>query len=298
MARPIILDQRHRELNDATPLDVRLLDMLGDTTMPSATPTGKLRSFAFSIAGLLLPAKIGADGLINVLAPNALNRASLVATPASGTSLSQVGATLTLSGSVSHPAIGNTSYFSSHLKTRFATSTTAGNVSGWRNNSVGECMIKYGFLHHTRLGLTNIVSGMRFFAGLSNSIGVPSNIDPLADTTIVKVGIGCNLNTGNLFIIHGPSGSTPTTIDLGSDFPVNATDAYDLFLYSPPNGSIEYMVAKISQVDGSWTHITTGTLSTNLPSATTTLLRYGLVTNNATAAVASVDVLQIGIWRL
>ena len=67
--------------------------------------------------------------------------------------------------------------------------------------------------------------------------------------------------------------------------PVNATDLYELVLYSPPNGSsIGYRMKNIT-TDAS----VSGSVSTNIPASTTFLAPQFWITNNATAAASVID---------
>ncbi|MGL4640147.1 MAG: hypothetical protein ACRCVX_10555, partial [Shewanella sp.] len=267
------------------------------TTIPGASPDNTIETYAHIIAGIAHEVIVNETGLPIITDPLAINRQSITAEPGSGSTMSQRGATLTLLGAT-HPQPADTSYFNSLLKTRFGTTATAGSVVGWRNNAVAEIFRSRGFRTRAILGTTNLVAGQRAFWGLSNSTAVPLNIDPIADTTIIKIGFGYNANTGNIKLIHNAATAAPTTFDLGPDFPVNSTDAHLYFMSALPNGNINWDVRKMSALDGSFTAQQTGVISTNLPPANTGLFRYGMVSNNTTAAIASLDVLQLNSHRM
>jgi hypothetical protein len=133
---------------------------------------------------------------------------------------------------------------------------------------------------------------MRAFVGLADSVAAPTNVDPTTTTTPGKVGLAINANSGNWNFVHNVTGTAPTITALGASFPVNATDLYELVLYSKPNDTvINYRVTDISTN----ATVTGATLTTNIPAATTFLAPLMWITNNATAANTAID---LGGWYL
>lgn len=196
---------------------------------------------------------------------------------------------LTVANNSAGAAPASTSLSTSLRNTVVATTATGGTlgtqVSGplrmWRGNGTGLG----GFSYVERFSLLALQSGMRAFVGLADSLTALTNVDVLnaATTTPGKVGMGINANTGNWSLVNNTSGSAPTVLALGANFPVDTTSVFELGLYCPPNGSsIGYLIRNL----GGGTE-TSGTLTTNIPTSTTFLAPSKMITNNATAAVAS-----------
>jgi hypothetical protein len=121
--------------------------------------------------------------------------------------------------------------------------------------------------------------------GMSDSVANPTNVDPTTTTAPGKIGLAINVNTGNWKLVNNTTGSAPTVLDLGASFTVNTTDLLELILFSAPNGtSIGYRVTNVST-----NAVISGSLTTNLPTNTTFLAPAFWITNNATAASATID---------
>lgn len=148
-----------------------------------------------------------------------------------------------------------------------------------------------GFRFLTRFALQTLVAGNRGFFGLVDVTAAPTNIDPLASTTPGKIGLAFNANTGNLTLVHNLTGTAPTQIALGANFPINTTDLYELVLFAPPfstvAGNISYRVRRYTTTSADPAFEATGTITTNIPAATTLLHPVTWMTNNATAAAVS-----------
>jgi hypothetical protein len=89
----------------------------------------------------------------------------------------------------------------------------------------------------------------------------------------------------NIQFMHNDGSGTATKIDLGASFPVptaDRTEVYDIALFCAPNGSsVEWQVTDI--VD----NVTaSGTVSTDLPSATTFLSQLGAFSVGGTSSEA------------
>lgn len=259
-------------------------------------PSGELRFGSRVVADFHFQTIIGPLGKERILMPNSLNSMGMITTSGGGgTAIPQLGGQLTFSGTVTHQSFGST-YYTSRSRARVATSATAGNAAGWRNNSIGELRRQEGGVLYCKFSITLLVTGQRGFIGLSNSIAAQSNINPLTDTTISKIGMAHDTNTGNWSFINNVAGSAPTIFPMGADFPINTTDAFDLFIHLKPNGDVVWEAFRLSSTDGSWVASATGTITSNIPTAATALSRYSLVTNNAQAAVAAIDFEILGLW--
>jgi len=274
---------------------------LAAQTDPAAPASSNLRIYAKDIAGRIMPKWVGPSGVDTpIQASLGFNRVSMIM-PAGGTSgttfIGGFGSTFTNSAtSYANPTPTTASLLSSTRRATFTGTTTAGTVVShrqstlqvWRGNAAGLG----GFFFTIRFGTSGLQSGNRAFVGLSSSTAAPSNIDPLTyGTSIGRIGVAINANTGNWYFVTNNAGTAPTTTDLGSTVPVSATNLYELVLFSPPNGSyIGYRFKNLTTGND-----VSGSASSNLPSNTTFLAPQFWMTNNTTALATVFD---FGGWYL
>ena len=266
------------------------LELLAVTSPLSAPASGKMYFYAEDIAGQVVPSRLSPSGIDTPLQDDFSFNGLAQVTPASGTTLAAAvtafGTTFTNVGSVANPTPTTTNLASSVRRTTFSTGSASSSIAGhrqnvlmfWRGNAAGLG----GFRVVIRFSIDTLVSGNRAFIGISDSISSPTNVDPLTSTTPGKVGIAFNSNTGNLFLVNNVSGTAPTTLDLGANFPNVAGRFLELILYCPPNGSaINY---KLNDYSNSLT--TSGSLTTNIPANTSFLNPNFWITNNTTSSAA------------
>lgn len=176
-----------------------------------------------------------------------------------------------------------------------ATAATANSVAGVHTNSSmiapvfrGAVAGEGGFRVVIRFALNVLVAGNRGFFGLVDVVAAPTNVDPTTSTTPGRIGLAFNANTGNLRISHNVTGTAPTLIDLGANFPINTTDLYELVLFARPftttASAIGYRVRRFTTASDTPAQEVTGSINTNIPAATTLLHATTWMTNNATAA--------------
>lgn len=268
---------------------------------PAAPAAGSIRIYAKDIAGRVMPKWIGPSGVDTpIQASLGFNRVSMMM-PAGGTTgttfIGGFGSTFTnVATTYANPTPTSTNLLTSTRRATYTGTTTAGTMTShrqstlqvWRGNATGLG----GFFFTMRFGTSGLQSGNRAFVGLSNSTAAPTNIDPLTNGTgISRVGVAINANTGNWYFVTNNSGTAPTATDLGTAVPVNATDLYELALFSPPNGSyIGYRLKNLSTGNSA-----SGSATTNLPANTTFLAPQFWMTNNA---VALTTVFDFGGWYL
>jgi hypothetical protein len=208
--------------------------------------------------------------------------------PSSGASIVTFGNTpFSTTGTLSTPAIATTNLFTSMRRTTFATTAVAGTLAGARN-AQAECWLGNatglgGFKFTCRFSLNTLQAGMRGFIGLSGGTAAPTNVDPAVSTTFSSVGVAFNNNIGNLSIIHNNVGAAPTIIPTSTPFPIAANTMYEIIFEAQPNANnITYILRNLTTPAS-----TTGVISTNLPSGLLAINSW--ITNNATAAIASID---------
>lgn len=270
--------------------------MKGITNEPAPPAAGNLTLYTKSIAGRMLPKWVAPSGVDTSFQSNlGFNRIATVA-PAGGatltTAVTAYATAFTNLGTVANPTPVGTNALTSTRRTTFSSGAVAGTVAAhrqqtlmvWRGNNVANA--PGGFFFTIRFGTSVLAAGNRAFIGLADSIAAPTNVNPTTSTAPGKVGMAINANTGNWNIVWNVTGTAPTVTALGASFPVNATDLYELVLYSKPNDTvINYRVTDIS----TGAQVTGATATTNIPAATTFLAPLFWITNNATAAAAIID---------
>jgi hypothetical protein len=112
------------------------------------------------------------------------------------------------------------------------------------------------------------VSSHRFFIGLRDTFSSPTDANPSTYTDII--GLGYDAADTQVQIMHNDGSGTATKVALGASFPkpsVASTNVFDLTLECEPGASsVSYSVIDVSS--GS---VAAGTISTNLPAASTLL---------------------------
>lgn len=166
----------------------------------------------------------------------------------------------------------------------------------FRGNVAGEG----GFRVCLRFSLQTLQSGNRGFFGLADVVTAPTNVDFTTNTTPGKIGLAFNANTGNWRLINNITGTAPTTLDLGANFPLDTASLMELCLFCRPHngtsaGNIGYRIRRYTTSSADPAFETSGTLSTNIPAATTLLHVWNTMTNNATAAAVAWTFHQLGI---
>ena len=271
------------------------VNMLALSAEPSAPPASTGTLYSRSIANRIMPKFLGTGGDYDYpLQPhigfNGVAKWVPGATTNTATFLAVTGVMpYTASATITTPAPASTSLKNQTWRQTLTSAATAGalvyvranDLRFWRGSATGLG----GFFYHQRFALTTLATGMRMFVGMQDSVANATNVDPTTSTTIGKVGLAINASTGNWNLVNNVAASAPTVTGLGASFPVNTTDVMELVLFCPPNGStIGYRVTN-------WTTgaQTSGSLTTNIPAATTFLAPYIWATNNATAAAVAFD---------
>lgn len=130
----------------------------------------------------------------------------------------------------------------------------------------------------------------RAFAGVRNSSGNPSDIDP--STLVNCIGMGYDDDDTNIQIMHNDASGTCTKIDLGSGFPVPTADRTKVFTFylSIESGSGTYYWKVVDEADNK---TATGTITTDIPTSTTLLRPYGHVSVGGTSSEIGMGIFNI-----
>lgn len=276
--------------------DFEIIDLPAVATEPGLPQAGNGLLYAKAYAGRILPKFMGPSGVDFPLQPNlGFNNIAIWrggATTTATTFASVTGSMPYNSASPTAPTIptlATTSLRNQTYRSTISTGGTAGAIAYirasalriWRGNAAG--LGGYFVVH--RFSLSALQTGMRVFAGIQDTAANPTNIDPTTATTPGRIGLAINANTGNWNLVHNVTGTAPTIIALGASFPVNNTDIMELILFAKPNDTgVGYRVTNWST-----NQQTSGTITTNQPANTTFLIPSMWITNNATAAAATLD---------
>ncbi|MBI5813395.1 MAG: hypothetical protein HZB27_12830 [Meiothermus silvanus] len=211
--------------------------------------------------------------------------------PGSGTGPVSLGlAHTSQGGTISHPAIiGGSTYKTGVRKWRGATGTTAGTQSGSR--VAYQSLIKnLGFLAQFRWCYDALpsVNGASF-VGLLNTTTAPGNANP--DTFLNMLGFGHRPADTTLQFLANDGTGAATPVNLGVNFPINTTAAYNALIYAHPSG-LGYSYA-IWRLDDATITPAVGDSSADVPAGSTALAHHAWICNRAVA-----EDHQLGIFKL
>ena len=132
----------------------------------------------------------------------------------------------------------------------------------------------------------------RAFCGMQASTGAPTDVEP--STIANHIGMGWDAADTNIQFMRR-DGATTTKIDLGASFPVPTADntkAYELVMYSPPGTtqSVSYQITDL--ISGA---VTTGTVTTLLPTATTFLAPSVWMSVGGTSSVIGIVMMSLSL---
>lgn len=194
----------------------------------------------------------------------------------STTTDSSGGITLTVDASVAAKTIASTTYLTKQIRIGYYhTVVSTGHMLDLRFNG-SLFYIGSGFRYVLEFGIPDTVyaSGCRQFHGMQASTLAPTYSDTVqVDTLTDIVGIGSESTDTNLQVFYNDASGVASKIDLGASFPANRTAGaelttmYSVTLYNEI-GSSNVLYRIVNDETGA---IAEGTISTNLPSATTAL---------------------------
>lgn len=268
------------------------IDLVAVTTVPATPAAGTLRVYPRTRAGRTLLDVIGPSGVDTTLQPALFGNRVMTWQPGSGTGIGSFGLTPTTGATLSHPAPSVGTLAESLYRTRFATSTTAGNAAGvrdavntiWRGNAAGRGGF---FLHHRFCSGSISLAGGQKVSGLSSSTGALGG-EPSALTDVLAM-VKDSADTNWFFARRAGSG-TVQKVNLG--VAVANNQAFDLILFSRPNGSELFVRILQHNYDGTSTVLLDTSYTTDIPAAATLLSRTHQVRNGVTAAADNFDLVR------
>lgn len=175
----------------------------------------------------------------------------------------------------------------------YDSSGTSGNAAGVRQSSRGlyrgSAAGTGGFTVHIVFGFNTTPTAPRVFVGLYGAASEFAVIDGDPNGRTNLVGIGCDVGDTNLYVYTNDGSGAPAEVNLGANFPITSGAMYELFLHCEPNGSaIEYYVRRLDSAQ-----VAQGTLSSDLPAATTVMAPQCAMHNGATAEVVGIDIVSM-----
>jgi hypothetical protein len=187
------------------------------------------------------------------------------------------------------PTQTNTSVLTRQFRSTLSTGATAGALAYIRSNQAiilrGNATGAGGFEVNIKFALSGLQAGQRVFAGLVDVVANPTNIDPTTTTAPGGIGMAINTNTGNWNLVNNVTGTARSITALGANYPVNTTDLFELILSCSANATgIDFKITNLTSGQ-----IAIGNINSNIPANTTFLSPCVWVTNNATAAAATID---------
>lgn len=283
------------------------LDPDGTLVLPAAsaepaTPlAGSVALYARTIAPEYTVLKVKRPSGVDTPLQDSLSFNRLIKFSANGTAMVATGAavlTASAAGTAVTPASGSAK--AAVQRIQYASAATAGAIHTLISPSDSNAYVlrggvagEGGFRFVTRMALNALAAGNRGFWGVAatRTAATGAGVDPLTTAASARVGLAINANTGNMQLSRS-DGTTAAAIDLGANFPVDTTSLYELLLVCRPHngtsaGNISYRVRRYTTAQDNPAFETTGTLSTNIPAATTLLHPWVFFSNNATAAAVS-----------
>lgn len=269
------------------------------TDAPAPPAAGNARLYGRDVASRSMLSVIGPDGGPHTLQPHfGRNKVVTWIPQGNSASVTVLGAgALTLAGSAAGRNVAAASLFESARRVGAVSASTAAATCGYRWPTAqwmrGNVAGAGGFHAIFRFGCSDAatVADARCLVGLVEQTAILGNANPSSRLNLIA--IGTDSGDANLSIIHNDSSGTATKVALGANFPDHtlSTDLYELALYCPPNAAyVGYQVTRLNTG-----HVTSGTITTDLPSATTLLCPHIWRNNGTTALACAIDFSSIYI---
>lgn len=281
---------------DHTITDFLELPSVADPAVPAAN---KLRLYAKSIAGKMLPKTIGPSGIDTVLQSGLSGNSVFMLAPANGTTApTAMGGNVTAATTISHlQTIASANPWQATRRWRHASLATAGAVSGVRMNNVqyflGNAAGFGGFFFRAQFGQNINLAGGQLWCGLSAAGTGALAGDPSALLNMIGMGYDtADANTGNWFLMRNDGAGTATKVDLGANAVRNTTHGYDLVMHAKPNSAeifvrVVNLHSNVVVLDTSYT--------TDIPALNTGMAFSAQCRNGAVAAAVNIEVAKLYI---
>lgn len=266
--------------------------IVADASAPAAPAAGRINLFGKALGGMSVPAFIGSAGAAAMVQGSFAQKRAAMWAAQGGTNIALTtygGFAMGDTGTRTTRSMASTNMFTSTRRLGLVSAATAGATARqagqtnviWRGNAAGLG----GFFFACRFGCSDAatVADARTFVGLCGS--VIGNVNP--STLLNMVGVGTDSGDANLSIMTNDAAGTATKVSLGANFPDHtlSTDMYELMLYAAPNASeISYQITRLNTGD-----VASGTLTTDLPTATQFMAPMVHRNNGTTALAVGID---------
>lgn len=259
---------------------------------PAAPAADGLKLFGRKVGGRMMPAFMGPSGLDSSLQPTlARNKIGLFLPAGNGGADSQIGLVVSSTGTATTENVATTNLHN-YMRRRSWRVTTASTtaVAGIRGGALqwtlgGTAAGLGGFQMVWRWGpATGVATAThRAFVGMRNFTAAPTDQNPSSLTNIF--GMAYDSGDANIQFMHNDGAGTATKIDLGAGFVkpnADLTSVYEIALFSPPGTTqtLHYEVTNL--VSGA---VVTGTITTDIPTASTLLTPYSYMSVGGTSSV-------------
>jgi hypothetical protein len=200
-------------------------------------------------------------------------------------------------GTLTGRAFGTSNKLTASKRLGFVSAATIGSLCGIYSNGGLN-----GFIYPTSSGLGSFeisfrfgcsdaatVSGARGFIGIAYGTASQTNVEPSALTNVIGIAQLSTDATQYYLVYGGSSAQTPIALGTALGSPADKTTLIDFKITAINDTSFRYRVKNLSNgvaVSGT----VTGTASTQIPAATTTMFPRLWRCNNATALAVAIDI--------
>jgi hypothetical protein len=269
---------------------------------PTAPAAGGLKMFARDVGGRILPASMGPSGLDSPLQPHlALNAIAMAQPRGQGVGIDSFGTAMTATGTATAKNWASTNLYTQMRGLNYLVTVAATNaIAGFRGSDArwmvgGNAAERGGFHFVCRWGpATGVATATtRSFVGLWGTNTAPTDVEP--STLLNIVGMGWDAADTNIQFMHNDGSGACTKIDLGASFPVPTVDAqevYEIVMFSPPGTtqSVTYRIRNLRTAVEA-----TGTVTTNLPLTTQTIVQQAWMSVGGTSSVIGITLFKVYI---
>ncbi len=270
----------------------------GAVAAPSAD---KVKIFGRKAGGRGMLAIEGPSGLDTILQPHiGRNKIATWIPAGNSTTITADGAAaLTATGTATAANVAVTNRHTlmrrlEYLVTVAATTAVAGFRSTVAQFLRGSNAGDGGFHYVCRWGpATGVATATnRAFVGMNAATAAPTDVEPSSIVNIL--GMGWDAADTNIQFMHNDASGAATKIDLGASFPVPTADrtkVYELAMFCAPAGTeIFYEVTDLATGDKA-----TGSVTTDIPAATTLLAPRGWMSVGGTSSVIGIALMGLYI---
>jgi len=268
----------------------------------SAPDADNVRLFGRKVGGRMMAAIMGPSGLDTSLQPLLGRNGAAFWRPAgSSTTVTQLGMAAATLGTATAATIATTNLHSSVKRLDYLVTTASTSaIAGWQSSAantnqycIGSGVIG-GFHVILRFGgATGMATAThRCFAGMTSLTAAPTDVNPSTWANII--GVGYDSTDSNWQLMHKTGTGSVVKTDLGSSFPRQSVDRsklYELALFTAPNlTSVGYEFMELGT-----SNTVAGTITSNLPAATTLLKAIVTCSVGGTSSVIGLSMVGASI---